>query len=78
LHGLVATPRVKGNYILDSLGLGKPVGWMLHMAADIIVDAYEFENLWPKKDLVADGKRRKFLRKARKRGLDKAEIQRLS
>jgi hypothetical protein len=44
----------------------------------LLVDAYQFENLWPKNDALADKKRRQLLRVARKRGLDKNEIQRLS
>jgi hypothetical protein len=43
----------------------------------LLIDAYQFESLWPKKDVIADRKRRKFLRQARKRGLDKDEIRRL-
>jgi hypothetical protein len=44
----------------------------------LLIDAYQFESLWPKKDVLSDRKRRKFLRQARKRGLNKDEIQRLS
>jgi hypothetical protein len=43
-----------------------------------IVDGYQFEKLWPKTDSVADKKRRKLLREAQRRRLDKDEIQRLS
>ena len=43
-----------------------------------IVDAYQFEKLWPANDARADKKRRQFLRSARRRGLDKGEIRRLS
>jgi hypothetical protein len=43
----------------------------------LIVDAYEFEKLWPKREPVADKKRRQFLRQALRRGLDKSEILRL-
>ena len=44
----------------------------------LLVDAYQFEGLWPQKEKVADHERRKFLREAARRGLDKDEIQRLS
>ncbi len=44
----------------------------------LIVDAHQFERVWPKNDVLADRTRRRFLRRARKRKLDKAEIQRLS
>jgi hypothetical protein len=43
-----------------------------------IVDGYQFEKLWPKTNAFADKKRRKLLREARRRRLDKDEIQRLS
>jgi hypothetical protein len=42
-----------------------------------IVDAYQFEKLWPKKSVLADRKRRKLLFQARWRGLNKDEIRRL-
>ncbi len=41
-----------------------------------IVDGYQFEKLWPKTNAFADKKRRKLLREARRRRLDKDEIQR--
>ena len=44
----------------------------------LIVDAYQFETLWPKTDALADKKRRKFLRQAWWRGLNKDERRRLS
>jgi hypothetical protein len=44
----------------------------------LTVDAYQFENLWPTKDKLADKKRRKLLCKARWRRLDRDEIRRLS
>jgi hypothetical protein len=44
----------------------------------LIVDAYQFESQWPLKKLIADKKRRKFLREARRRHLDQDEIMRLS
>jgi hypothetical protein len=44
----------------------------------LIVNANQFEEVWPKRDPVADKARRKFLRQARKRGLDENEIERLS
>jgi hypothetical protein len=44
----------------------------------LLIDAYQFESLWPRKSALADKKRRQFLRQARKRGLDHNEIQRLS
>lgn len=44
----------------------------------LIVDASQFENLWPQTDALADKERRKFLREARHRRLDKDEILRLS
>jgi hypothetical protein len=43
----------------------------------LLVDSYQFERLWPKKDSLADRKTRKFLRQARKREFDKDEIKRL-
>jgi hypothetical protein len=43
----------------------------------LLVDAYQFENLWPLKDVLADRERRKFLWRAWRRGLDKDEIRRL-
>jgi hypothetical protein len=44
----------------------------------LLIDAHQFETLWPQKDGPADGPRRKLLRQARRRALDKDEIQRLS
>jgi hypothetical protein len=44
----------------------------------LIVDAHQFETLWPKKDALADKKRHQLLRAARKRGLDASEIRKLS
>jgi hypothetical protein len=44
----------------------------------LIVDSCEFEKLWPKREPLADKKRRQLLRKALKRGLDKDEILKLS
>jgi hypothetical protein len=44
----------------------------------LIVDAYQFERVFPRNDPLADKKRREFLGQARKRGLDKDEIGRLS
>jgi hypothetical protein len=44
----------------------------------LIVDAYQFEKIWPRTKYLTDKRRRKFLRQARKRQLDKDEIQRLS
>ncbi len=44
----------------------------------LIVDAYQFERLWPKTNSIADKKRQEFLKQARRRGLDKDEIRRLS
>jgi hypothetical protein len=43
-----------------------------------IIDAYQFEKLWPKTDALADKKRRQFLRLARRRDLNVDEIRRLS
>jgi hypothetical protein len=43
----------------------------------LIVDAYQFEKLWPKRERIADKKRRQLLWKARWRGLDKSEIRKL-
>jgi hypothetical protein len=43
-----------------------------------LVDACQFEKLWPQKDAEADRARIRFLRRARRRRLDKDEIQRLS
>lgn len=42
-----------------------------------IVDAYQFEKLWPKREKDADKKRRQFLWQAWWRGLDRDEIRRL-
>jgi len=44
----------------------------------LLVDAYQFEKIWPRKDDVADKERRQFLRQARKRKLNADEIRRLS
>ncbi len=44
----------------------------------LIVDAYQFENLWPKRQEIADNKRREWLQEAAQRGLDQDEIQWLS
>ena len=44
----------------------------------LLVDAYQFEQVWPTKERIADKKRREFLRQARKRDLDSNEIKRLS
>jgi hypothetical protein len=44
----------------------------------LLVDAFQFERLWPQKDKLADRERKKLLCKARWRGLDKDEIRRLS
>jgi hypothetical protein len=44
----------------------------------LIVDAHQFENRWPSTDKVADQKRQKFLRTARKRNLDPTTIRMLS
>jgi hypothetical protein len=44
----------------------------------LLVDAYEFEKVWPVSNFIADKKRRRFLRQARKRNLNPDEIQRLS
>ena len=44
----------------------------------LTVDAHQFEKLWPKRDRIADEKRRKLLRRALQLGLDKDEILKLS
>ena len=44
----------------------------------LIVDAHEFEKVFPAEEPLPDKKRREFLRQARKRKLDFGEIQRLS
>jgi hypothetical protein len=44
----------------------------------MLVDAYQFEKMWPRRDRFTDRKRRKLLKQARKRGLDNDEIARLS
>jgi hypothetical protein len=44
----------------------------------LIVDAVQFEKLWPRRDVKADRLRRKLLWKARWRRLNKNEIKRLS
>jgi hypothetical protein len=44
----------------------------------LLIDAYKFENFWPKSDPIADRKRCRFLRKAKQLGLDRDEIRRLS
>jgi len=43
----------------------------------LIVDAHQFEMVFPRKDKIADKYRRRFLLRARWRGLDKNEIKRL-
>jgi len=44
----------------------------------LIVNSRLFESLWPATDKDADKKRKQLLRKARKAGVDEAEIRRLS
>ena len=44
----------------------------------LIVDAYQFEKLWPLRDSIADEKRHELLTTARQRNLDEDEIRRLS
>jgi hypothetical protein len=44
----------------------------------LLVDAYQFEKLWPQKEKIADRRRRKLLRDATRRGFDADEIRRLS
>jgi TIR domain-containing protein len=44
----------------------------------LIVDAFEFEKLWPRRDTVADDARHELLRTAQTRGRDEREIQVLS
>jgi hypothetical protein len=44
----------------------------------LIVDAYQFEKLWPLKDRIADEKRHELLATARVRNLDEDEIRKLS
>jgi hypothetical protein len=44
----------------------------------LIIDGFQFEKLWPKREPVADKKRRQLLRQALKRGFDKNEILKLS
>ncbi len=44
----------------------------------LLVDAYQFEKLWPQTDRLADKKRRAFLKQARRRKLNGDEIRRLS
>ena len=44
----------------------------------LVVDAEQFEKLWPARDRVADKLRQRFLQIARKRKLDADEIERLS
>ena len=44
----------------------------------LLVDAYEFESLWPAKEQLEDKKRKQFLKKAKKAGLDKQTIKSLS
>jgi hypothetical protein len=43
----------------------------------LIVDSVQFENLWPAKNELDHSATRKFLRLARRRGLDENEIKRL-
>ncbi len=43
-----------------------------------LVDAYQFEKLWPATDVVEDKARNKLLKDARSRHLDKDEIKRLT
>jgi len=44
----------------------------------IIVNARQFETLWPRKDVATDRARKRLLKKARKAGADPTEIQKLS
>lgn len=44
----------------------------------LIVDSRQFEALWPKNQRVTDRDRYRFLREARRRNLDEAEIERLT
>jgi hypothetical protein len=44
----------------------------------LLVDGYQFEALWPKKEPATDKARRRFIWRARWRRLDKDEIRRLS
>ena len=44
----------------------------------MIVSARQFENLWPRKDKIADAKRKILLKKAKKAGADPAEIAKLA
>jgi hypothetical protein len=44
----------------------------------LLVDAYQFEKVWPRRNRLVDRDRRRFLRTARNRSLDKNEILRLS
>ena len=44
----------------------------------IIVDAQQFEALWPRKDKKLDAIRKRDLKAAKKAGVDPAEIQKLS
>ena len=44
----------------------------------LLVDSYQFEDLWPRVESVADKERRQFLKEARKRHLDQDTIKDLS
>jgi hypothetical protein len=43
----------------------------------LLVDAFQFEKVWPKRERNADKRRRQFLRQALRRGLDTNEILKL-
>ena len=44
----------------------------------LLIDAHEFEGLWPKNKALEDEKRKLFLKQAKKQGLDKQTIKLLS
>ena len=83
LWKLIIIPR--GGVEIDSDGMIEATDAVAHRRStllanydSLIVDASQIEKLWPAQDAFADKKRRKLLRQARWRDLNKDEIQRLS
>ncbi len=83
LWKLLIIPR--GGVEIDADGTIEATDAVAHRRSSLIanydsllVDGPQFERLWPTKDRVADKKRRRLLRRAQWRRLDKDEIQRLS
>lgn len=83
LWRMVVLPRGGATIDPDGTVTGRDPAAMQRTIAistydSMIVDAYQFEKLWPRRDRFTDRKRRKLLNKARKQGLNKDEITRLS